>query len=346
MNLLANGNNSEFVKKKSSLSFSNSLSSKSGLIDSLKPFPSFLSCFIYSLSETNLSFYLDDAKDLIFEIVQKEPKYNVLYLIIQSFQSIKNNNIQLFKQLVVEIQKIYDKIDNEKYNSSNMKNVNENEIDIIFQNDEYLKRIFNEILLLRKIIPNTSSLNEDEPTFKTYTTENEAIRVINDTLEKEPKKIKEIYDLFFFKNIIKISDNEYRIKFKYGIHFIINDIIKDNQLQKEITLNDCFDYFYKNKNIYLPAEIMIIIIDNDDYSNHIVKIEKEIYINLYDGKKLLYKFVGIIMEIEYQSKLIISESLNGEKWKKFNNLTADNIDINYAMLSKPSILFYKKCNDI
>jgi hypothetical protein len=325
------------------LSFSNSFSSKSSLMDSLKLFPTFMSCFIYFLSETNLNILLDDIKNLILEFVKKDNKYNVLYLINQSLQAIKNNNIQLYKQLIIEIQKVYDIIDKEKYTPLNMANINEN--DIIFQNDEILKRIFDDILLIRKIIPNTSNLNENEPNLMTYTTEDEAIKVINEILDKEPKKIKEIYELFFFKNIVIISDNEFRIKFKYGFHFIINDILKDNQSPKEITLNDCFDYFYKKEKIYLPAEIMIIIIDNDD-SNYKVKFEKEIHINLYDGKKLLYKFGGIIMEIDFQSKLIISESLDGKKWKKFNNINVDNIDINYKILSQPSILFYKKCNDI
>lgn len=336
--------NFEFIRKISSLSFSNDSSSKSSLIDSLKLYPSFMSCFIYFLSETSLNNVLDDIKNLILEFVAKDKQHNTLYLLYQSIQSIKNNNIQLFKQLIIEIQKIYDAIDKEKYNPLNMANINEN--DIIFQNDEILKRIFNEILLIRKIIPNISNL-ENEPKFMTYTTEDEAIRAINETLDKEPKKIKEIYDLFFFKNIIKASDNEFRIKFKYGIHFIINDIVKDNQLSKDITLNDCFDYFYKKVKIYLPAEILIIIIDNDDDSNYKVKLEKEIRIDLYDGKKLLYKFGGIIMEMktDYQSKLIISESLDGKKWKKFNNINIDTIDINFERLSQPSILFYKKCND-
>ena len=338
-----NVNNNEFVKKISILSFSNSLSSKSSLFDSLKLFPTFISCFIYFLSETNLNIYLDDIKNLILEFVKKDNKYNVLYLINQSLQSIKNNNIQLFNQLIIEIQKVYDLIDKEKYSPLNMANINEN--DLIFQNDEILRRIFNDILLIRKIIPNNSNLNENEPNLMTYTTEDEALKAINETLDKEPEKIKEIYDLFFFKNIVIISDNELRIKFKYGFHFIINDILKDNQLPKEITLNDCFNYFYKKAKIYLPAEIMIIIIDNDD-PNYKVKYEKEIYINLHNGKKLLYKFGGIIMEIDYQSKLIISESLDGKKWKKFNNKIVDNIDINYERLSQPSILFYKKCNDI
>ena len=336
------GNNTEFVRKISSLSFSNSLSSKSSLIDSLKIFPSFISCFVYSLSETSLSIYLDDIKDYIFDFVKKDQKYNVLFLLTQSLQSIKNNNFQLFNQLILEIQKVYDKIDKEKYSLLNMDNINEN--DIIFPNDEILKRIFNDVLLIRKIIPNIN-LNENEPNFVTYTTEDEAIKVINETLDKEPKKIKEIYNLFFFKNIINASGNEFRIKLKYGFHFIINDIVKDNQLTKDITLNDCFDYFYKKAKIYLPAEIMIIIIDNDD-PNYKVKFEKEIHINLYDGKKQIYKFGGIIMEIDFQSKLIISESLDGKKWKKFNNIIVDNIDINYERLSQPSILFYKKYNDI
>jgi hypothetical protein len=335
--------NIEFVNEISGLSFSNSLSSKSSLIDSLIPFPSFISCFVYSLSETSLSIYLDDIKDYIFDFVKKDQKYNVLFLLTQSLQSIKNNNIQLFKQLILEIQKVYDKIDKEKNSLLNNANLNEN--DIIFQNDGILKRIFNDVLLIRKIIPNKSNFNENEPNFVTYTTEDEAIKVINETLDKEPEKVKEIYDLFFFKNIAIISDKEFTIKFKYGFHFVINDILKDNQSPKEITLNDCFDYFYKKAKIYLPAEIMIIIIDNDD-SNYKVKFEKEIHINLYDGKKLLYKFGGIIMEIDFQSKLIISESLDGKKWKKFNNINVDNIDINYKILSQPSILFYKKCNDI
>ena len=207
--------NFEFIRKISSLSFSNDSSSKSSLIDSLKLYPSFMSCFIYFLSETSLNNVLDDIKNLILEFVAKDKQHNTLYLLYQSIQSIKNNNIQLFKQLIIEIQKIYDAIDKEKYNPLNMANINEN--DIIFQNDEILKRIFNEILLIRKIIPNISNL-ENEPKFMTYTTEDEAIRAINETLDKEPKKIKEIYDLFFFKNIIKASDNEFRItKFPVAI---------------------------------------------------------------------------------------------------------------------------------
>lgn len=332
-------NNNEFIKKISNLSFSQSLSSKSSLVDSLKTFPSFLSCFVYSLTETNLILNFDEIKNLILNFVKNDQKYIILYLLNESFQCIKNNNIQFFKQIVMEIQRIFDKINKEKYSLLNISNLNEN--DIIFQNNEIIKNIFNNVLFIRKIIPNISNLNEDGQNNKTYRTEDEVIKAIDETLEKEPKIIKEIYDLFFFKNIKYVSDNEFKYKFKYGFHFIINDILKDSQLSNDITLNDCFDYFYKKEKIYLPAEIMIIIIDNDD-SNYKVKFEKEIQIKLYDGTKQFYKFGGIIMEIDFQSKLIISESLDGKKWKKFNNIIVDNVDLNYERLSQPSLLFYKK----
>ena len=191
-------------------------------------------------------------------------------------------------------------------------------------------------------------------------TEEEAIKDFEEEMSKKPKVINDYYNLLLFKlfPFEEVKFGKYKIKCRYLISFEMNKIYefinknkrkKENEENKEeeITLKDCFDYYYENIGmIYKSPEIMIIsfIIESPEhkinYSNN-----KEFKINLIKGITVNYKLVGIIYEENDELFTIISENLEGKKWKKYNSLEQIDIDnenkLDYS-LPKPTILIYRK----
>ena len=187
-------------------------------------------------------------------------------------------------------------------------------------------------------------------------TEEEAIKDFEGEMRKKPKAINDYYNLLFFKlfPFEEVKFGKYKIKCRYLISFEIYKIYefklkKENEENKEeeITLKDCFDYYYENIGmIYKSPEIMIIsfIIESPEYKIN-YRNNKEFEINLIKGISVNYKLVGIIYEESDELFTIISENLEGKKWKKYNSVEQIVIDnenkLDYS-LPKPTILIYRK----
>jgi hypothetical protein len=339
--------------------------SNSSESSNFKQYPSIISSLIYLIRETKLYTFFKNKKDIIEKLFDRNKEKNKkFYYVLDSLEYLDNEQKLNFKQCVINIQNILDKINLEKSNPNNnsissLSNssmfLNKSQFSASLESiilkffDKIIYQYSKELIIKEKNIDVDHSIKLTEKS-----SEEEAIKDFEEQLSKKPKGINDYYNLIFLKlfSFEEVKFGKYKIKCRYFISFDMKNIyefMKQNKanIVKEITLKDCFAYYYKTEGmIYKSPEIMLIsfIIESPEhkinYNNN-----KELEINLIKGKSVNYKLSGIIYEKNDEFCAIISENLEGKKWKKYNSEGQIDIDnennLDYS-LPKPTILIYRR----
>lgn len=177
--------------------------------------------------------------------------------------------------------------------------------------------------------------------------EEEAIQSYENEMEDRQKytDINIFHNLFLSKILLKNSNNKFEIKKYCQFYFQLKEILGFYKLENIITLNDCFKYFYDKKGkIYISSEFIFLNFGNES-NNCKINYGKEFYITLYNGEKVPYRLGGIIVDHEEDNNALISENLDGIKWKIYNrnlDLKKEVQNLNLSLYSNPTLLIYKK----
>ena len=320
-------------------------------------YPSIISFLIYLIRETKLYIFFKNKKDIIKKSFDRNKEVNkIFYYVLDSLEYLDNKQKLYFKQCANNIQNFIDnslKTDKSSVISS-----------MILDKSQFFESLENTILIFfdkiiydysKKLIikeNNIAVIHSNKLTDKS--SEEEAIKDFEEELSKKPKGIKDYYNLLFFIlfSFENVKLGKYKMKIRYFLSFNMKNIyefMKQNKIntEKEITLEDCFDYYYKTEGmIYKSPEIMLIsfIIESTEhkinYNNN-----KEFEIKLIKGMHVNYKIAGIIYEKNDEFFAIISENLEGKKWKKYNSEGQIDIEnenkLDYS-LPKPTILIYRR----
>ena len=333
---------------------------------SINKYPSIISPLIYLLRETKQYDFFKSKKDLIKNKFDRNKKKNKdFYYVLDSFEYLNTKQKIYFKQSINNIQKLLDKINLDSINLENNSSKNSylSNSSRMSVRSQFFSSLEDVITDFFKIIYNysrnliTKEMKIDvihSIQLKVENSEEEAVKDFEEEMSKKPKGINDFYNLFFFKlfPIEEVKEGKYKIKRRYFLTFEIKKIIefmnqKIENKNKEITLKDCFAYYNEIEGkIYESPEIMIIyfIIESPEHKIN-YNDNKEFEINLIKGRSVNYKLSGIIYEEKDEYFTIISENLEGKKWKKYNSeeqIVIDNENKLDYCLPKPTILIYKR----
>ena len=344
----------------------NSLSSNSNSIRSsmFKQYSSIISSLLYFIRETELYIYLKNKKNTINKYFnRKKEKHKLFYLFLDGLDYLDNKQNIDFKQCVINIQSIINIANLQSNNQSMNSNSNLSRIMIRSQLLSSLKDIiisvFDKIIYkyIKKLSKKENKNNKDicyKLNLKEKSSEEEAINNFEEEISKRPKEINDYFNLLLFKlfPVEELKDGKYKIKSKYFFSFEIEKIYEyanpQKEKYKEITLNDCFDYYFeKEEKIYKPPEIMLLIFIIERPAEHKINYSdnKEFEIKLIRGSTVNYKLAGIIYEENDDYFTIISENLRGEKWKKYKSeeqMAIENENRLDYILPQPIILIYRR----
>jgi len=341
----------------------NSKSSESSI---LKNNPSIISSLIFLIKETKLYEFFKSKKDIAKILFDKDREKNKLfYYLLDSLEYLDNKQKISFKQCINNIQNIFEKFNLEKSNSSIISSISSSSISnssaiinisqfsfsldaaFLFFFDKIIYKYIKELIIKEKKIAVVHSIR-----LEAKSSEEEAIKNFEEEMSEKPKEINDFYNLFLFKlfPFEEVKVGKYKIKSKYFLSFEMKKIYefmnhkKENKDDEEITLKDCFAYYYgKEGIIYKSPEIMLFffIIESPEYKIN-YNNNKELEINLIKGMIVNYKLAGIIYEENDEYYTIISENLEGKKWKKYGfeeQIVIDKLDYS---LPKPTILIYRR----
>lgn len=328
---------------------------------SINKYPSIISPLIYLIRETKQYEFFKSKKDLIKKKFDRNKDQNKdFYYVLDSFQYLDTKQKIYFKQSINNIQKQLDRINLENNSSKNSDLSNSSMMSVRSQFfssledviTDFFKKIYN---FSRNLITKEMKIDVIHSIrLKVENSEEEAVKDFEEEMSKKPKGINDFDNLFFFKlfPIKEVKEGKYKIKRRYFLTFEIKKIIefmnqKIENKDKEITLKDCFAYYNEIEGkIYESPEIMIIyfIIESPEHKIN-YNDNKEFEINLIKGRSVNYKLSGIIYEEKDEYFTIISENLEGKKWKKYNSeeqIVIDNENKLDYCLPKPTILIYKR----
>ena len=282
----------------------------SNYINSINPFPSFLSVLIFYLSLTEFAESIEKIDEFIRAESSKD-KSNIkdikeeFICFIEALMSIKRQDIFNFKNYIEKLDKIYEEKKEKIQKQYELEKKN------IF--------IFHNILLDNiGIIKNKKGQiihGYQKASKGSEKTEKEAIEEFEKGIKFINENIKELEDLFF-ANVIKYDSKSKKYDIAYKCHFLINTFPRD------ININT-IEYYFENKEIekiYSFGKILILLFDISNNIDYEIKYEMEMKLKLYDGNIENFSLDAIVYEDKNKNEYVIKKkNEDNEKGKKFDN---------------------------
>lgn len=323
--------NNSITISNSNISLKTSSNAKSNVkSESFKQYPSFISTIIYYISETIFKDILFNKNKIIQKLLKKDhEEYKPFCLFYIALKNIEKKDFNEYRELVYEIDKKF----------CDIKTSYKNDTELL----KYNRFIFEHILFnnIKKIACKKRGITEYNPIVIEDKSEDKIVKKYQEKESEIFEEINELLALFYTKHIKCLSSDNYKIVYKFVIHFIIEESPIDDKLT---TLEDYFNnYLLKRKEkIYsFPTILRFLFETKNDNIKYNVKYGNEIWLPLYNGEKVGFILDAIIYENDDEYNIRVNESSYEKHWKIFDNKNINDIILSYD-LYKPIMLFYKK----